>query len=55
MIILIKTTADNIEYGIKDPEGSTNDEICRAIAHLDIIKDELKNLIDFDYEIFKNP
>ncbi len=52
MIIAIKTTEDKIHYKINHEDRSTtNDELCRAIAHLEVVKQELLKSIDYDYEI----
>lgn len=55
MIIVIRTTEDTVNYRIND-EGKkpTNDEICRGIAHLEVVKQELLGRLSYDYEITEN-
>ncbi len=52
MIIAIRTTEEIVNYRIND-EGrqTTNDEICKAITHLEVVKKELLNRLSYDYEI----
>lgn len=55
MIIAIKTTEDKVHYEINhEDRQTTNDELCRAIAHLDVVKQELLKNIDYDYEVTEN-
>lgn len=54
MIIVIKTTGNQVTYQINDGDKKpTNDELCRAITHLEIIKQELLKRIDYDFEVVK--
>ena len=52
MKITITTTIDGINYCLNEHEETSNDEICRAMAHLDIIKLELMEMLKFDYEVY---
>ena len=51
MNITINTTEDGAEYNIVKLETATNDELSRAIAYLELIKQELIGTFNFDYEI----
>ena len=54
MLITINTDLDRIDYSIKYLENPTNDEIARAIAHMEIIKLQLIKQLNFEYEVFKD-
>ena len=51
MKITILSTAESSHYAIADIDNITNDEISRAIAYLELIKLELLNWIEHDYEV----
>lgn len=53
MRIIIHSTEDTIEYRITNHKGASNDQICRAITHLELIKKELLALLKYDYQIFE--
>lgn len=50
MKIAIITEKESIDYSIKF-DGATNDGLCRAIANLEVIKEELLGALSYDYEI----
>lgn len=54
MIIGIQTDEDSVSYKIKDIDNASNDEICRAITHLELIKQELLGTLNFDFEVVEN-
>ena len=53
MEIRIITSEEGIEYGISSRKDTSNDEITRAIAYLEIIKTELLQELNHDYEVFE--
>jgi len=55
MKILIETSKDAVTYNVTGQKESTNDELMRAVAFLELVKAELIEAIDrgMGFEVFE--
>ncbi|MCK4522465.1 MAG: hypothetical protein KAU20_07870 [Nanoarchaeota archaeon] len=53
MEIIITTDKDSVEFNISRGKETSNDEITRAVAYLEIIKQDLLQELKHDYEVFE--